>query len=1657
MKRGDAQGTGTSPVTEEAISSTLDANADTADDPQSVKHWQQDLQMQMQEHHGAQRLFSVSQTSHEQEQAVRQLQSKWIQFQNGQSFSSSVQFSNGTSHSNSSEANSIPQNAMLLPHSNHTPIAVMLTPSLSPHPHDSINVHFTPISEQTPAPAGWVVPVDVFMATPEPKFSLDSEMDEAVEFETTLFRIFEGSLKITRHSNNKGTSKYYVTHKGGLADYKDKSVENAETQRDFLFIVKQEPTNVKLDLLRHPLRFPNFMVAHFMRKSLPPPVISPLVLMLLPQIVLQLPPYFATTANFSLLPSNSFSPSFATNLSSYAGSTGGTPQPTEPHQQQNELALTQDLQSLVLKHYPQISSLSKVPGIIKFTVLVGGQLEEFQLQRCWSVPGSGSFSGLFGSQDTSSGGGCGFGGGGGSYGGLDKRSGGGGGGTTKRKEGSDGNQQDLGGGGDDGSGVVDKRIRRVNVGSFGEIVDTCEDMAISDTGAGREENDGEEGVPDSLVQDLSDLSLRADRQEPNATSSLVDNISNLSLKFEPTTPRVVISQPIDSQGPSFAPSNTTIIHPSYSSAATLFGSAETRIALDDVALEKQNAEISAKVDAVIAVCPPEYSREVVERDVIFTGSVEDTIERIFSGTVKPYKAEDLLGGISGKTVDTLGEFGEQQQVIFAATLPGIQEEFNGDDKDQKDEKGKGKLSGSSSQGSFRIPLLPPQAQNHQVQVLPLPPPNFEYVLFNGQLFVRPISTNIINRPEPSNALTLVNTIEKPRDADRILEERVNAVMEICPTVPRELVVVDLRYTGSVEDTVERIFSGALKVGSGSIVSNTILQLNDNNNNQDEIFGHQEANSRRMASPTYRELYVVARKMASHNACNCAACTFANEIRNLVNFGWAEELRKKSFASREEALVFAFNLFRLIEGRAEFIAKELGVSKTTFSVKHYGGLSTYPVDNTRLRDDIFKIVEKETQFIVELLRPPGSYPNFVKSHFDSKGLQGDSEPRQESTPPTSNGSSPNRLSPAPNHNSTNMSANQLASNVSSPAFIPLKRDIIEAFTRHAQVVRALGPNGVDVVWSQERYNVKKVSQRSFGNGGQEEGPGSGPRGGGGSLGFKRANDDGNHYQGGSGDSGGGSSSGQSNENSGVPGNAGKKKRANGGDIEAPEDTSFFNFHALDADENALENHMDVITIKDTLPARSDERFANNSNPSKNEMTGMDRTPLVHEVVGEQILHSESVDERGDLSVKESNVVTAKKQETIQSAPPHVKEESIDDVPQFSYVPLNARESDIVRLPSLPNGVEYVLYKGVLSLQQIAESTLPIQSFKSNPLSKTFSNSAQFDFGYNSGSSAQPSLSTDQIVNSSLPVLADHSGTVNFDSIETRNTNIRFNRIAIQESQVEPIQEQEEETETTVTPVPTVVSYSVQAQNFDVSTGVAKQLIDSAKKIVISPASPLNEAATSALNLCSSLLDKLFTGKQYVSLAVSVAISIIRIPSLKKNANIRPLLAVYEDINARLHRYLKPFNLSNVGEKSRILSELTIRIIHETRVLAVVVPVTGDPPTPTDANVSVSDPSKWTMEETASWLEKNSADAAESYANILELVQKQRINGTALLTLPPDEVVNLLRINSSGRRRNLTLALETLQMSTVNPIGGNSSVVGSATVLSPVTTENPPAYA
>ncbi|KAJ3004624.1 UNVERIFIED_CONTAM: hypothetical protein HDU68_004986, partial [Siphonaria sp. JEL0065] len=467
-------------------------------------------------------------------------------------------------------------------------------------------------------------------------------------------------------------------------------------------------------------------------------------------------------------------------------------------------ALTQDLQSLVIKHYPVIRCL-KIPCIIKFAVLVGGQVEEFQFQRCWSVPGSGSFSELFGSQD-SSGGGFGFGGDGGLNGGWD----GGDGRTTKRKEGSDGDQQEFGGGGVDDSGVGDKRIRRVTIGPLGEIVDACEDLAISDNGDGREEHDAED-VSHALVQaglqELSNLSLGADRQELNATSSLVDADS--------TTPQIVVNPLIDPQRPSSTPSITPIIQPSYSSAATLFGSAETRAALDDESLNKQNAEISAKVDAVMAVCPPEYSREVVTRDVVFTGSVQDTIERIFSGAVKPSTPEDLLLGIS-KNVDLYGGLGDQQQVIFAATLPGIQEELNGDEKDKTDEKDKGKLSGFNnshkpSQGPPKISLLPPHAQNHQVQVLPPPPPTMEYVLFSGQLFVRSIPTTlVINPTEPFDASTLVDTIEKPRDADRILEERVNAVMEICPDIPRELVVVDLRYTGSVEDTVERIFSGALK-------------------------------------------------------------------------------------------------------------------------------------------------------------------------------------------------------------------------------------------------------------------------------------------------------------------------------------------------------------------------------------------------------------------------------------------------------------------------------------------------------------------------------------------------------------------------------------------------------------------------------------------------------------------------------------------------------------------------------------------------------------------------------------------------------------------------------------------------------------------------------
>ncbi|KAJ3262460.1 Syntaxin-binding protein 3 [Chytriomyces hyalinus] len=54
-----------------------------------------------------------------------------------------------------------------------------------------------------------------------------------------------------------------------------------------------------------------------------------------------------------------------------------------------------------------------------------------------------------------------------------------------------------------------------------------------------------------------------------------------------------------------------------------------------LAYSSQNMQAQQKIDAVMAVAPPEYSREVIEADLLYTGIVEVTIDRIFSGVLPP--------------------------------------------------------------------------------------------------------------------------------------------------------------------------------------------------------------------------------------------------------------------------------------------------------------------------------------------------------------------------------------------------------------------------------------------------------------------------------------------------------------------------------------------------------------------------------------------------------------------------------------------------------------------------------------------------------------------------------------------------------------------------------------------------------------------------------------------------------------------------------------------------------------------------------------------------------------------------------------------------------------------------------------------------------------
>ncbi|KAJ3241773.1 hypothetical protein HDU81_010417 [Chytriomyces hyalinus] len=68
-----------------------------------------------------------------------------------------------------------------------------------------------------------------------------------------------------------------------------------------------------------------------------------------------------------------------------------------------------------------------------------------------------------------------------------------------------------------------------------------------------------------------------------------------------------------------------------------------------LAYSSQNMQAQQKIDAVMAVAPTEYSREVIEADLMYTGIVEVTIDRIFSGVLPPQgmkypkKQSTLLG------------------------------------------------------------------------------------------------------------------------------------------------------------------------------------------------------------------------------------------------------------------------------------------------------------------------------------------------------------------------------------------------------------------------------------------------------------------------------------------------------------------------------------------------------------------------------------------------------------------------------------------------------------------------------------------------------------------------------------------------------------------------------------------------------------------------------------------------------------------------------------------------------------------------------------------------------------------------------------------------------------------------------------------------------
>ncbi|KAJ3257842.1 hypothetical protein HDU77_002527 [Chytriomyces hyalinus] len=58
-----------------------------------------------------------------------------------------------------------------------------------------------------------------------------------------------------------------------------------------------------------------------------------------------------------------------------------------------------------------------------------------------------------------------------------------------------------------------------------------------------------------------------------------------------------------------------------------------------LALSSQNMALAEQVAAVMEMAPPEYSKQVIEADLKFTGTVEVTIERIFCGVLPPQEMQ----------------------------------------------------------------------------------------------------------------------------------------------------------------------------------------------------------------------------------------------------------------------------------------------------------------------------------------------------------------------------------------------------------------------------------------------------------------------------------------------------------------------------------------------------------------------------------------------------------------------------------------------------------------------------------------------------------------------------------------------------------------------------------------------------------------------------------------------------------------------------------------------------------------------------------------------------------------------------------------------------------------------------------------------------------